>query len=363
MHSEITGERVNSLHISFIFFMVSEPEISHKNNPNPSMSSPTQQSQNLSPSTFPSSESGKSLIALNITAQINEKLTPSTFAQWCAQFEALLIGYDLLDYINGDIPCPSTDLSFTVNPNKTHWVRQDKLVLSAILASTSPKITPLVATAKTSQQAWQKLHTLYVSRSRTRVMQLKEELTLIQRGNRTITDYLHTVKTLADEIAIIDQPLSDDDLTLHILHGLGADFREIVAPIRTREKSLTFEELHDLLIDHETYMCRLEAATQQLVISANYTNRTKQSFSPHSSYSPRRFNKNNGQSRSPIKTHENRWVSQGQSPTYSPDNRWASYGSNRPSRTNRRYQPRYQICDNLGHITKTCSKLNSNTAQ
>jgi hypothetical protein len=194
-------------------------------------------------------------------------------------------------------------------------------------------------------------------------MQLKEELTLIQRGNRTITDYLHTVKTLADEIAIIDQPLSDDDLTLHILHGLGADFREIVAPIRTREKSLTFEELHDLLIDHETYMCRLEAATQQLVISANYTNRTKQSFSPHSSYSPRRFNKNNGQSRSPIKTHENRWVSQGQSPTYSPDNRWASYGSNRPSRTNHRYQPRYQICDNLGHITKTCSKLNSNTAQ
>jgi hypothetical protein len=128
--------------------MVSEPEISHENNPNPSMSSPTQQSQNLSPNTFPSSESGKSLIALNITAQINEKLTPSTFPQWRAQFEALLIGYDLLDYVNGDIPCPSTDLSFTANPNKTHWVRQDKLILSAILASTSTKITPLIATAK-----------------------------------------------------------------------------------------------------------------------------------------------------------------------------------------------------------------------
>ena len=135
--------------------------------------------------------------------------------------------------------------------------------------------TPLIATAKTSQQAWQKLHTLYASRSRTRVMQLKEELTLIQRGNKTITDYLHIVKTLADEIAIIDHPLSDDDLTLDILHGLGADFREIVAPIRAWEKSLTFEELYDLLIGHETYLCCLEAATQQLVISANYTNRIK----------------------------------------------------------------------------------------
>jgi hypothetical protein len=106
-------------------------------------------------------------------------------------------------------------------------------------------------------------------------MLLKKELTLIQRGNRTITDYLHMVKMLVDKIAIIDQPLSDGDLTLHILHGLGADFREIVAPIRAREKSLTFEELHDLLIGHETYMRCLKVATQQLVISANYTNHIK----------------------------------------------------------------------------------------
>ena len=48
-------------------------------------------------------------------------------------------------------------------------------------------------------------------------MQLKEELTLIQRGNRSITDYLHVVKALADEIAIIDHSISDDDLTLYAL--------------------------------------------------------------------------------------------------------------------------------------------------
>ena len=62
-------------------------------------------------------------------------------------------------------------------------------------------------------------------------MQLKEELTLIQRGNQTITEYFHAVKTLADEITIIDHSISDDDLTLYVLNGLGANFREIVAPI------------------------------------------------------------------------------------------------------------------------------------
>ena len=65
-------------------------------------------------------------------------------------------------------------------------------------------------------------------------MQLKEELTLIQRGNRPISDYLHAVKALADEIAIIDHPISDDDLTLYVLNGLGPDFRSCADP-STRE--------------------------------------------------------------------------------------------------------------------------------
>ena len=102
-------------------------------------------------------------------------------------------------------------------------------------------------------------------------MQLKEELTLIQRGNRTITEYLHVVKTLADEIAIIDHSISDDDLTLYVLNGLGPDFREITTPIRARESSMTFVEFHDLLVGHEAYLRHLEAATQNIVASANFT--------------------------------------------------------------------------------------------
>ena len=63
-------------------------------------------------------------------------------------------------------------------------------------------------------------------------MQLKEELTLIQWGDWSITENLHVVKALADEIAIIDHSISDDDLTLYVLNGLGPNFQEIVAPIK-----------------------------------------------------------------------------------------------------------------------------------
>jgi hypothetical protein len=42
--------------------------------------------------------------------------------------------------------------------------------------------------------AWKKLKTLYATWVITSAMQLKEELTLIQHGNRSITDYLHAIK-------------------------------------------------------------------------------------------------------------------------------------------------------------------------
>lgn len=114
---------------------------------------------------------------------------------------------------------------------------------------------------------------MYANKSHTKAMQLKEEITLIKRGDKTIQDYLHTVKSLTNEIALIDRSKSDDDLTLHILNGLGLDFHEIATTIQAREKSLTFEELHDLLMGHEGYLCRLEATTQQLVATVNFTHR------------------------------------------------------------------------------------------
>jgi hypothetical protein len=162
----------------------------------------------LSPITNPHSTTEAPLIALNIATQMNEKLTPSTFPQWRAQFETLLIGYNLIDYVTGDKPCPLQNNSYVSSLKKSHWVRQDT-------------ITPFISAAATSQAAWCKLNTIYASKSCSRAMQLKEELTLIKKANRSIPDYMHTVKTLADEIALIDHPISEDDLTLYILNGLG----------------------------------------------------------------------------------------------------------------------------------------------
>jgi hypothetical protein len=47
----------------------------------------------------------------------------------------------------------------------------------------------------------------------------------------------------------------------------------MVALIRTRESSISFEELHDLLIGHESYLKRLDINPPSLVVTAHSTQR------------------------------------------------------------------------------------------
>lgn len=170
------------------------------------------------------------------------------------------LSYDLMDFVTGNCQCHAIDeanlaTSKSMNPQ---WICQNKLILHALLASTSTTITPLLASCKTSQEAWTQLTCLYAVKSSTHAMQLKEELTLNNHGNQTITKFLQAVKLIADELTIIDYPISDDDLTLYILNGLGLEYREIAAPIRAQEKPIWFEELHDLLVGHDNFLRHLD---------------------------------------------------------------------------------------------------------
>ncbi|KAJ0015090.1 hypothetical protein Pint_20684 [Pistacia integerrima] len=91
-------------------------------------------------------------IAINATRQITAHLTLTNFPSWHAQFESLLLGYNLFGYVDGAHTC---------------------LPL--------PTSTDVVATA--AHHLW-------------------------------ITKYLHSVKTIADELALIDAPLSQANITL-----------------------------------------------------------------------------------------------------------------------------------------------------
>ena len=129
-------------------------------------------------------------------------------------------------------------------------------------------------------------------------MQLKEDLTLLQRGSRTVSKFLYVVKVTVDELSLVDAPVSDDDLMLYVLNGLGSKFRDMVAPMSTRETTLSFAELHDLLIGHGHYIKRMDNNTSALVITANSSQRKSSNGRFKNKKSQSKQNSNNNKSRS-----------------------------------------------------------------
>ncbi|KAJ1443875.1 gag-polypeptide of LTR copia-type [Sesbania bispinosa] len=193
----------------------------------------------------------QSIIALNTQNSI--KLTGSNFPAWKIQLDALLIGYDLVGFVDGTNTCPTPN-----HQDYNYRCRQDQLILHAIISSVDQNVITLLSNVKSSKQAWDTLNKMFASKTRARIMYLKERLSRSTKGSKTMSQYLHDIKSLADELAVINCPLDDDDIVIHILNSLGTDYREITAAIRARENPIGFDELHDLLTDFEAYQLRDE---------------------------------------------------------------------------------------------------------
>ncbi|XVF82117.1 hypothetical protein PTKIN_Ptkin16aG0019000 [Pterospermum kingtungense] len=97
-----------------------------------------------------SSLTASSVIQINSSQQLQLKLTTTNYPSWLLQIETLLTGLDLIGYIDGTHPCPAptliTDTQTEIpNPAYFTWIRQDKLILHAIIQSLSETTVPLIA--------------------------------------------------------------------------------------------------------------------------------------------------------------------------------------------------------------------------
>ncbi|KAK2988027.1 hypothetical protein RJ640_011290 [Escallonia rubra] len=301
-----------------------------------------------------------SIVLFNAPSHLPTKLTYTNFTVWRTQLYSGLIGHNLLGFIDGSTPPPSQTISESPtstkqipNPEYILWLRQDQLILNAMLGSCIDTIQPHISIVSTSQEAWERLQVLFANKSRSRVMSLKERLMNNPRGTRSIQEYLQHMRAIADDLALVDNPLFEDDLVLYTLTGVGPEFKEIAAPLRARDTPISFDELYDKLGDYEIHLKKEEPTPSFYIAMANYTHRqnrfTSQTTPHHGNTSSGRNNdqfSHRGNDHFPTRPHtkttnRNNWSSP---PT---NNRMA------PSRSSLHCR----FCDRPGHATNECRKL------
>lgn len=73
---------------------------------------------------------------------------------------------------------------------------------------------------------------------------------------KLLPNYLTKIRFIADELTLIDVPIKNEQLLIYTLNGLGPEFKEIAAVVRARYTFITFDELHDKLVEYEAYLKR-----------------------------------------------------------------------------------------------------------
>ncbi|KAL4560332.1 hypothetical protein LXL04_032482 [Taraxacum kok-saghyz] len=231
----------------------------------------------------------------NVTAatHLTTKLTSHNYPVWRKQVETTLISLAYDDFILGDSNMPPKQISdkenkSIANPEYLLWFRKDQMLLSAILGSCSESIQPLISSASTAREAWQRLFSSFASTSSSRIISLKSKLAKNPKGNRTITEFLQEMRSLADDLALAQSPVSEEDLMVYILSPLGDDYSTIAAAIKVRETPISYSELFDKLTDFERTLKDSAPTIDNIPTTVNYTSRQTgppQNNRNHSNYS------------------------------------------------------------------------------
>ena len=80
-------------------------------------------------------------------------------------------------------------------------------------------------------------------------------------------------KGIYDEFAFINSQLFSDDLIIHALNGRRPNFKETATAIHDLNSLISFEDLHDKLVEHKTFLERDELRSKSTPITINYTHK------------------------------------------------------------------------------------------
>lgn len=113
------------------------------------------------------------------------------------------------------------------------------------------------------------------------------------RGNRSIAEYMHEVRSIVDSLALVDNPIPEEDVFLSVITQLGPEFDTMASALRARDSAIGFDDLCDGLQEVEIQMKKDRATGESsdlAITTANYVSRNSGSPKPGNQATPRNQN-------------------------------------------------------------------------
>ena len=226
----------------------------------------------------------------------------------------------LLGFLDGSVPTPSPNVTGSngitqVNPAYISWLTTDQTLLSLLYSSLTEESMSEVLGLSHAHEAWTTLEAFFSNRSKTRELQLKDELQLIQQGSKSIAEFSRLFKGLCDQLTAIGRPIDNLDKVHWFLRALGPDYKIFSTTMLSQLPLPSFADIIPKALSHEIF----EQSMYQQSINLGFYAQRNNSTRPKSTKSGK------------------------------PKPSTASASKSSPS------SPDYcQICDKEGHLAKRC---------
>ncbi|KAL6335523.1 hypothetical protein AAG906_030651 [Vitis piasezkii] len=128
-----------------------------------------------------------------------------------------------------------------------------KICLNLLYSSLTEESMSEVLGLRHSHEAWHALEVSFLHRLKTRELQHKDELQLMQRGSHPIAEFSCTFKGLCDQLATVDCPIDDTNKVHWYLRALGPDYKIFSTTMMSQLPLPSFAEIVLKALSHEIF--------------------------------------------------------------------------------------------------------------
>ena len=114
----------------------------------------------------------------------------------------------------------------------------------------SKEILVQVSSHEHAADLWKAITQMFSSQSRSKILQIRSQLSREKKGDSSVSAYFSKMKGLADEIGAAGKKLEDDDLIDYILNGLDSEYNPFVSSVSIKD-SLSLDDLYAQLLSYE----------------------------------------------------------------------------------------------------------------
>jgi hypothetical protein len=177
-------------------------------------------------------------------------LGDDNYGTWCPRMEMLLTVEGLMAIVREGVDEDATAAD----------IEKDAKSRAMIGSHLSDQYLSLYKESASAKALWDALQTLFIQKNMSRRLTLRRELTSLKKSPaESVSKYIARAKKLCDDLAGVEQNISEDEVVLCVLAGLPRQYEVCIQVMDQQDRALTLDDClryllnveHKLLSSHE----------------------------------------------------------------------------------------------------------------